>query len=235
MATKTTRLGLNKIEPLDKLREVLLGLFNANWEIIDTLCRDSDLEEHKNDSSVHVTKDGTLQEGLNAEMVGGARLGDLALAGHNHDGSYYTKAEADGRYPLKTDVYTKNEAEGLFAAKSDVYTRDECNTIFAQKEDVYTKEEVNNSFALKADVYTRTEIESMFVIHKYVVVPGEETSTVQLPAEAPPFTVGNNSLDVFVDGVLKEVNTDYTELADGRGVQFVNPIPAGSRVLFKYR
>lgn len=97
MAQKTARLGLNKAERGDYVKKLLTTDFNENWDKIDNLALDSDLKAHTADESIHVVKNGSLQIGLNAEMVGGLKAADLAPASHNHDDIYYTKQEIDNR------------------------------------------------------------------------------------------------------------------------------------------
>lgn len=96
MAIKTAVLGLNKAEPRDLVKTTLITYFNENWDKID-----SAFGSHLNDSDIHVVKDGTIQTGLNAEMVGGFKAEDLAPAQHDHDDKYYTKEEIDAIIALR--------------------------------------------------------------------------------------------------------------------------------------
>lgn len=126
MATKTNMLGLNKAEPKDLVKVTLTTSFNENWDKID-----SAIGEHVSSSTVHVTKDGSLQVGLNAEMVGGLRAEQLAAAEHNHDDRYYTRAEVDaliaaGQGPEPRPVYSirpsLSDAALLFAGPDRIVT-----------------------------------------------------------------------------------------------------------------
>lgn len=160
MAVKTERLGLNKTEGKDLVRSLLITLLNENWEILDKLARETDLNDHIDDINIHVTKDGTLQNGLNAEKVGG--LTSEELLDHDHSDLYYTREEADNEFAGSAAVYTKDEADQKFAALDDVYTKDEADQTFASLDDVYTKDEADQTFASKEEVYTKEEADEKF-------------------------------------------------------------------------
>lgn len=162
MATKTTRLGLNKAELQDLIRDIHLTLYGENWDIIDTLAEQEELEDHIYNDGIHVAKDGALQVGLNAEMVGGSRAEDFAPAGHDHDATYYPRPEADALFALKSATYSKTECDNLFATKTSVYTKTEADALFAAKADVYTKTEADSRYPSRTEVYLRTEAEDTF-------------------------------------------------------------------------
>lgn len=185
MAVKTPRLGLNKTEPGDYVRQVLLEHYGENWDIIDTLCRNEDFERHRDDSSVHVAKDGTLQVGLNAEMVGGLKVSDLSAAGHNHNDLYYTKTESDGRYPLRAEVYTKEEADQRFALDSEVYKIPEADALFARKADVYLRPEADSTFAKATNVYTKAESDARYPLKTDVYTKTEVYTKAESDARYP--------------------------------------------------
>lgn len=109
MATKTEIYGLNKIGLRDKVRDVFIQLYNENWDTLEHI-----VNRHENDSNCHVAKDGTLQVGLNADMLDGIHLDGLALAGHNHDNRYYTRGEADAIFARIGDCYTKEESDARY-------------------------------------------------------------------------------------------------------------------------
>ncbi len=52
--------------------------------------------------------------GLNADLLDGLSSADFAPAAHNHDGRYYTKTEADGRYLAVTGTATNSARLGGF-------------------------------------------------------------------------------------------------------------------------
>ena len=123
MATKTPRLNLNKGEGVDLVRSLLTDLFNENWDIIDTLARDSDLKDHVQNDNVHVTKDGTLQVGLNVEKLNGFTADQLSKVGHQHDNLYYPRSEADDIFARQIDVYTKQASDARYALGKYVYNK----------------------------------------------------------------------------------------------------------------
>lgn len=208
MATKTARLSLNKAELGDLIRDIHLVLYDQNWEIVDTLAKDEDVQNHVSDTNIHVTKDGALQTGLNAEMVGGRRAEDLALAGHDHDAEYYprteadslfalksatyTKTEADDRFALKTAVYTKTEADSLFAAQADVYTKAESDALYPQRTEVYLRTEAEDTFAAKTEVYTKTEADGLFAAQANVYTKTEADSLFAAQADVYTKTESDN-------------------------------------------
>lgn len=147
MSTKTGRLGLNIAEDSDYLRTVLVEQFNENWAIIDSKMVNMDeFTAHTGSDSIHVQKDGSLQAGLNAEMVGGIRAEDLARADHTHP-EYCTKAEADASYMAAGSAYTRAELNDLLTSNTVVYTRTEADSVFAQKSSVYTRAEIDSLLA----------------------------------------------------------------------------------------
>lgn len=139
MATQTERLGLKKAELNDKLREVLTTMFNENWEKIDELALDVDLQAHIEDEGSHVTKDGKLQTGLNAEMVGGKKVEELAPAEHDHNDLYYTKQEVDSQLSQVSSarrfVFYRTDFSNLsfFHDFSTAY----CNSVLAVPDTAY--------------------------------------------------------------------------------------------------
>jgi len=73
------------------------------------------------------------------------------------------------------------------------------------------------------------------VHYKYVTTVSAPTSVVNLPEGAPVFVPGNNSLDVYVDGILQEAGVNYAELSNGTGVDFApEELAAGVKVIFRY-
>lgn len=71
--------------------------------------------------------------------------------------------------------------------------------------------------------------------YKVTVTLSAPASVVDLPTGKPSFTVGDDSLDVYVNGVLQEVGVHYAEEADGRGVDFgATVLEAGTKVTFRY-
>lgn len=71
--------------------------------------------------------------------------------------------------------------------------------------------------------------------YKVVVTVTEATSVASLPADKPAFVPGNNSLDVYLNGVLQEAGVNYAELPDGRGVDFAPEVlQPGDKVIFRY-
>jgi len=98
-------------------------------------------------------------------------LGDVEIetsVDHNHDSSYYkkadvyTKTQSDTNYYKKADVYTKTESDDNYYKKADVYTKTESDTNYYKKADVYTKTESDTNYYKKADVYTKTESDTNY-------------------------------------------------------------------------
>ena len=72
------------------------------------------------------------------------------------DARYYTMTQADARYALKADTYTKAEADGRYYQQSVVYTKTETDAKF------YDTTQANARFALKADAYTKAQSDANY-------------------------------------------------------------------------
>lgn len=75
---------------------------------------------------------------------------------------YYSKVEADGRYPLKTDSYTKAEGDARYHQKGVTYTRTEMDARYPLKSASYTKSESDGRYPLKTASYTKTESDGRY-------------------------------------------------------------------------
>lgn len=71
---------------------------------------------------------------LNADLLDGKSSSAFAA-----EGSSYTKAESDGKYPLATNTYTKAQSDGKYPLVTNVYTKAQADANFVAAAAVYSK------------------------------------------------------------------------------------------------
>ena len=65
--------------------------------------------------------------------------------------NYYTKAESDDRYMLKTDAFTKTEGDNRYVLKEKVYTKSEVDAIVSEKIEFFRMQgEIEGKFSVSA-------------------------------------------------------------------------------------
>ena len=93
--------------------------------------------------------------------------------------NYYTKAEVDDKFALKTNVYTKTEADSKFAQKNNVYTKTEVDALLGDM----PLATVNLTIEGGSDNVGIVK----FLGQEWNVNKGVQTATFKVPAYSPVF------------------------------------------------